>query len=166
MSADAQAVRQGLKKLRLSGRAVCVHSSLRSFGRLHGGAAAFVDACLDERCTVVVPTFSWSAFAVAAPIELRPSRNGTDYAWTPSPARRDPYTPASRELDADAMGAIPSVVLNRGDHRRGNHPLCSFAAVGPTAGELLDGQSWTDTYAPLRELAAREGAVLLGAAIG
>lgn len=160
-SVDAHAVRQGLRDLGLSGRAVCVHSSLRSFGRLRGGAAAFVDACLSEQCTVVVPTFSWTAFAVAAPIDLRPSRNGTDYSWIPSSTGRDPYTPDSPRLDAEEMGAIPADVLKRADHRRGDHPLCSFTAVGPLAAQLVDGQSWTDTYAPLRELTNRDGAVLL-----
>lgn len=158
---DAHAVRQGLRNLGLSGRVLCVHSSLRSFGRLQGGAAAFVDACLAEQCTVLVPTFSWTAFAVAAPIDLRPCRNGTDYSWIPSPTCGDPYTPASLELDANEMGAIPAVVLNRDDSFRGDHPLCSFSAVGRWAAELVAGQSWIDTYAPLREVAAGDGAVLL-----
>ena len=35
-----------------------VHSSLASFGRVEGGAAAVVQAFLDEGCTIVVPAFS------------------------------------------------------------------------------------------------------------
>jgi aminoglycoside 3-N-acetyltransferase len=58
------------------------------------------------------------------------------------------------------MGAVPAAVLARPDRLRGNHPLCSFAAVGPRA-ELVLEQRPLDVYAPLRILAARNGLVLL-----
>jgi aminoglycoside N3'-acetyltransferase len=45
-----EAIRSAVKALGLSGRPVCVHSSLRSFGKLIGGADAFVDAFLLEDC--------------------------------------------------------------------------------------------------------------------
>ena len=68
----------GVGDLGLAGQAVCVHSSLRSFGRVQGGAREVVDAFLRLGCTVVVPTFSYG-FSVPPPPELRPSQNGWQY---------------------------------------------------------------------------------------
>ena len=49
----------------LCGAALCVHSSLSSFGHVVGGARAVVYGLLDAGCTVMVPAFSYN-FAVAA----------------------------------------------------------------------------------------------------
>lgn len=158
---DADDLRHGLRTLGLSGRPVCVHSSLRSFGHLEGGPAAFVTACLEEGCTLLVPTFSWDAYLVAPPEDLRPPRNGTDYTWQPSPERIEPYTPTSDALDRQEMGAIPAAALDHPDHMRGDNPLCSFTAVGELAGEIVGSQTWDDMCAPLRALGRLGGAVLL-----
>ena len=58
MTVTEQEIRDALRSLDLSRRDVCVHSSLRSFGRVEGGARAVVGAFLEEGCTVLVPTFS------------------------------------------------------------------------------------------------------------
>jgi aminoglycoside 3-N-acetyltransferase len=151
----------------LTGRAVCVHSSLSSFGRVDGGAATVVDAFLDAGCTLLVPTFSWDAFAVTpAPRSMRPHRNGTDYSWELKRDSGRAFTPASMEIDRD-IGAIPRDVLGRRIGLRGNHPLCSFTAVGPLASRLVAGQTSEDVNAPLRALADAGGArvVLLGVSL-
>ena len=71
----------GIKSLGLSGKALCVHSSLRSFGWVEGGADAVVDALLSEGCTVMVPAMHWDN-EVPPPTHLRPLQNGFDYnAW-------------------------------------------------------------------------------------
>ena len=44
---------------------------------------------------------------------------------------------------------------------RGNHPLNSLAAVGPSARELIAGQAPLDVYAPFRELARLNGYVVM-----
>src|SRR5439155_25421802 len=49
----------GIRRLGLPGRAVCMHSSLRSLGHVVGGAYAVVDAFLAESCTLLVPSFSF-----------------------------------------------------------------------------------------------------------
>ena len=59
------------------------------------------------------------------------------------------------------MGAIPAWVAAHPDRRRGNHPLNSFAALGPRAGEVIGGQSPRDVYAPLRAAAGNDGCVAL-----
>ena len=44
---------------------------------------------------------------------------------------------------------------------RGDHPLCSFSAVGPLAQRLVDAQRPQDLYAPFRELIETGGHVVL-----
>jgi aminoglycoside 3-N-acetyltransferase len=154
-------LRAGIRALGLCERPVCVHSSLRSFGTVEGGAATVVAAFLEEACTLLVPTFSARVFGVAAPEGMRPARNGLDYdAATDSPGAARVFTPAANDV-SPSMGAIPAAVLARPERVRGDHPLCSFAAVGPDAASLVGSQRPLDVYAPLRLLAARDGFVLL-----
>lgn len=71
-------VRSALRTAGIARRAVCAHSSLASFGRLAGGADALAQAFVDEGCTLLVPTFSWS-YAIDPPDDLRPPQNGWEY---------------------------------------------------------------------------------------
>lgn len=161
MSVTRRAIRSVLQETGLAGQPVCLHSSLRSFGSVAGGAASVIGAFLDEHCTVLVPTFSWN-YAVSPPASQRPGRNGWEYEPSPGPtdgAGRI-YTPAVLELDGD-MGAVPAAVVASPDHRRGDHPLNSFSAIGPLAQALVGGQAPLDVYAPLRALAQWNGFVLL-----
>jgi aminoglycoside N3'-acetyltransferase len=59
------------------------------------------------------------------------------------------------------MGIIAATVVAWPHRARGNHPLCSFAAVGPLAEDITACQSPLDVYAPLEALTQRNGAVLL-----
>jgi aminoglycoside N3'-acetyltransferase len=149
-----------IEHLGLGGRPVCVHSSLRSFGRVDGGADAVIDALLAARCTLLVPTHSWG-FATSHERGMRPSRNGWDYSMNVAPpAFGGVFSVDSTAIDRN-MGAIPRAVLERPGHQRGDHPLASFSAIGPLATELVGRQRGDDVHAPLRELAAHDGAVVL-----
>ncbi len=161
MSVTGEDVRKALRGLGLAGRAVCLHSSLRSFGHVAGGAAAVVRAFLDEGCTLLVPTFS-SAFEAAPPPHLQFERNGWDYGAARTPGRGDErvYAPDVSDIDRD-MGAIPAAVVSWPGRVRGNHPLDSFTALGPRAFELAAAQTPSDVYAPLRALVRADGFVLL-----
>jgi len=152
-------VQRAVRELGLQGQAICVHSSLRSFGFVEGGARAIVRALLAESCTVLVPTFSWDGFQAAAPPEDRPAHNGADYDWTPASPPRV-FTPDVPNIDAD-MGAIPAAVLAMPGHVRGYHPLCSFAAVGQLAAAIVAGQRPDDVFAPLRTLASMDGRLVM-----
>jgi aminoglycoside 3-N-acetyltransferase len=153
-------LREGIRALGLPDATVCVHSSLRSFGHVDGGADSVVDAFLAEGCTLMVPTFSAPFFVLAPPPEMRSERNGIDYdAAHESPGRDRIYSPDGNEV-SPTMGAIPAAVLARPERVRGDNPLCSFAALGPRA-DLVAEQRPLDVYAPLRILAARDGFVLL-----
>ena len=161
MVVTGQDIRQALRALGLPGRAVCLHSSVRSFGHVIGGAVAIIRAFMDEGCTVLVPTFS-PVFEVAPPPHLQFERNGWDYSAPPAPRHRPErvYTPEVPDIDRD-MGAIPAAVVAWPGRARGNHPLDSFTAVGPRAAELIAGQTPLDVYAPLTALIRMDGFVLL-----
>jgi aminoglycoside 3-N-acetyltransferase len=111
----------------------------------------------------MAPSFTENAFGIAPPPGLRPPRNGFDYdnpAGVLPLAEAGVYDPATTEVDGD-MGALPAALVRRPERRRGNHPLDSFAALGPLAGELAGGQSALDVYAPLRALSEHGGFVVL-----
>lgn len=161
MVVTQQDIQQALRVLGLSGQVVCLHSSLRSFGHVAGGAIAAVRALTDEGCTVLVPTFS-SVFAVAPPTHLQFKRNGWNYGATAAPNHGSErvYTPEVLDIDHD-MGVIPATVVAWTNRMRGNHPLDSFTAIGPQAAKLIAGQTPLDAYAPLAALARMKGFVLL-----
>ena len=161
MVVTQQDIQQALRALGLSGQAVCLHSSLRSFGRVDGGATTVVRSFLEEGCTLLVPTFS-SAFEVTPPPHLQFERNGWNYAATPTKSAQDGrvYTPEVPDID-QYMGVVPAAILDWPDRVRGNHPLDSFTAVGPQAVRLIAKQSPSDVYGPLTALAELKGFVLL-----
>jgi aminoglycoside 3-N-acetyltransferase len=160
-------ISETVRGLGLSGHPLCVHSSLRSFGWVEGGAEAVIDALLAEGCTLLVPTMSWHLL-VGPPPDQRPPRNGIDYeAWDRAhagqvlPGEAVVYTPASNDIVAGYMGAIPEAVLQRPERQRGNHPGSSFTAIGPLARALIQDQSPTEPYAPFEALSALGGAVVM-----
>lgn len=148
------------RDLELSGRPLCVHASLRSFGWVERGASAVVDGLLAEGCTVMVPTFSWT-FAVPPP-RARPARNAWDYDALQGPTSGIGriYRPDTDDVDED-MGAVPAAVAAMPGRARGNHPLCSFTAVGTLADELIGKQQPLYVWGPLEALCERGGAVVL-----
>ncbi len=163
MALTQQDIQQVIRMLDLSEQPLCIHSSLRSFGPIEGGADALLDGLLAVDATVLVPTFSEQFFAIAPPADphLRPARNGLDdhESWPESGEQRI-YTPATSEIDDD-MGALPSVVLARPGRVRGNHPLQSFTAIGPLADALIEGQRPLQVYMPLNVLAELRGSIIL-----
>lgn len=165
MSLTRDAIRQAIRTLDLSEQPLCIHSSLRSFGPVEGGADTILDGLLAEDCTVLVPTFSNHSFAIAPPTDpaLRPARNGLDnnsHIWQRNLSEQHVYTPATNEIEK-SMGAFPAAVLARPQRVRGNHPLNSFTAVGPLADELIEGQRPLQVYMPLDVLAELYGSIIL-----
>lgn len=153
-------IRNGILAAGASDQPVCIHASLSSFGRVEGGADAVVDAFLREGCTLMVPTFSYR-FLVGAPPEDRPARNGMRYEHEERHRSDLIFTPDSNELSQRDMGAVPAAVLARPQRVRGNHPTSSFAAVGPLAERIMSTQAPVRVFAPLEELAALRGRVIL-----
>lgn len=150
--------------LHLADRPVMLHTSLRSFGTaIDGGADTLLDALLKRGCTVIVPAFTEPQFSLPAPARMRLARNGLDYAAQPSAtavAEGSAYSVGCGLINPH-LGVFPAMLIGRADAVRGRHPLNSFAAIGPWAAELIDAQSPDDVYGPIRELADRDGAILL-----
>jgi len=157
-----EGIRKAVQDTGLSSRPVCIHASLRSFGWVKGGPSTVIEGLLAEGCTVVVPTFSYD-LAVPPPQGRRLLQNGYDYdaVEEPAPGSSRIYTPTSTAFSREHMGAIPAAVLAMPRHVRGNHPLNSFAAVGPLAHKLISTQGPTNVYGPLRALAETDGVIVM-----
>jgi aminoglycoside 3-N-acetyltransferase len=79
---------------------------------------------------------------------------------TPDLATPIGFSPATPFVSKE-MGAIPNWVAATARRRRGNHPLNSFAALGPDADPIICGQSSFDVYSPLKGVVRLGGAVAL-----
>jgi len=109
-----------------AGDVVFFHSSLKSMGRVEGGADAVVDAFRDvvgSQGLVIVPTLTW-CFA-----NYGPARVPFDPDETPS-----------------RVGAISEALRRRPDAHRSAHPTHSIAGIGRRAGELVAGHDRTSTF--------------------
>jgi aminoglycoside 3-N-acetyltransferase len=144
---------------------IMVHASLRSFGApIAGGADTLLDALLARGRTVLVPAFTEPQFGLPAPAAMRPARNGVDYETFPAEPpwpEGIAYTPDCGLINP-GLGVFPAALIKRPGAVRGRHPLNSFAALGPQAEELIaPGKRPSDVYGPIRQLARREGRLLL-----
>ena len=102
-----------------AGDLVIVHSSLRSFGEVDGGAKTVVDALLEAigpRGTLAVPTFNFE------------------------PGVFDPATTPS------IVGKITEVVRARPDAVRSKHPTHSVTAIGPLAEAITEGHEKVNAF--------------------
>ncbi len=118
---------------------VLVHSSLRSFGYVAGGAQtvhlALRDA-LGPDGTLVVPAFTpqlchpstWLRRDLAQPSEV---------ADTAAVAAEMPVYDPLRTPVARTVGAVPDLVRSLPDALRSSHPHVSFAAEGPLAATVV-----------------------------
>ena len=157
-------LRDAIRALNLPGTCVCLHASMRSFGEpVEGGADGVLQAFLESGCTVMMPAFS-DMYEVQPVPPYMPPRNGAgDYAgfllrtYTPP----EPYTPSSNRISTEEMGILAQRLLNQPGRVRGSNPLNSFAAWGPQAHQLIDGQSPRFVYAPFEALCRLDGYVLL-----
>jgi aminoglycoside 3-N-acetyltransferase len=151
-------LRDALARMGLSaGSIVLVHSSLSAVGWIVGGAVSVVDAFRDvlgPAGTIVVPAHT--------------GQNRDPSRW-----RNPPVPPESWDRLRDAIpaydphrtpsygvGSFAECVRTWPGARRSRHPQTSFAAIGPSARELLDGH---DLASPLGELSPLRRLELAGA---
>ena len=149
-TATKEVVQRGLGEVGLGGgEVVLVHSSLRAFGHVEGGADAVIEALLETvgpEGTVVVPTFTWGAFHDAEKVVL-------DLVNTPV---------------KDEVGIIPETFRKRPEAKRSTHICHSVAAIGPhtddVMGEGVSSFGKGSTFHQLYELDA--WCLFLGATFG
>jgi aminoglycoside 3-N-acetyltransferase len=146
---------KGLRSLRLGAAPVIVHSSLKSFGLVEGGAPTVVQALTTTFKTVIVPTFTYKTMIIPP---NGPPNNGITYGSGEDQNRMaEFFTP---DMPADPlMGIIPETLRKHPKAQRSSHPIQSFA--GLNAGKYLAAQTMTDHLAPLGELEKANGWVVL-----
>ncbi len=158
-------IEQGLRALGLDGSSsVIVHSSLRSFGWVEGGAGAVCGALVSVCGTVMVPAASWDLTGVPAPPGLvRPNNACRNAAsWEEFDRELARAVPFSDDLPVDReLGRIPETMRPMYPHRRSPHPLHSYLAVGRRADHLIGAHRLDRPLAPLEALEAMDGDVLL-----
>lgn len=154
-------IRQTIQQLGLSGENLCIHSSYRSFGKVENGPGTVIDAFLEEGCTVMAPTFSYS-FMTGPDQENRPSQNAWDYSKIEkdSTGSAKVFNTDSNDIDKD-MGIIPRLLVETKGRSRGRHPLDSFSALGPNSKQMTAGQTPRDVYAPFKMLTEKKGYIVL-----
>jgi aminoglycoside N3'-acetyltransferase len=154
---------RAIQNSQLASSVICLHSSLKSFGYLEGGAGTVVRAFLDAGCTLIVPTFTYDCQASPPEGETIP-QNGYDYTrhWDDN---TEAYRGDKRQITKE-MGAIPAHILKLKASVRGNHPLNSFTTIGPLAQEIIAAQRPSNIYGPYKQTYARDRAHLLLVGVG
>jgi aminoglycoside 3-N-acetyltransferase len=128
------------------GAVVCVHAALTRLGHLVDGPEAVIAALQDAipQCTILMPTFPFTG-PVAEYVAANPVY--------------DPARTASRS------GRLSEAFRRMPGARRGLHPTHPFAALGPDAAALLDGDACGSTpfgdTSTLGRFAVRPDAILL-----
>jgi aminoglycoside 3-N-acetyltransferase len=151
----------GLRVLGLhSSSAVIVHSSLRSFGNVEGGAYTVCQALLSTGATLLLPAGSWEMTGIPAPPGLLRPRNAVRTAaiWQGFDEAVSRAVPFSGHLPIDKeLGIIPETMRRTFPHLRSCHLLMSYLALGPYAQHLIGAQRLDWPLGPLETLAERQG---------
>lgn len=139
---DKKALAEGLKSLGIQkDSAIIVHSSLKSFGFMEGGAQAVVDAVLDvvTEGTVIFPSFNHGA----------PYDKGEVFDVRSTPTTN---------------GAIPEAFRKRDGVFRSMNPTHAFAVYGKNAKEIAQAHEKAPAVgagSPLDYLYQNDGSVVL-----
>jgi aminoglycoside 3-N-acetyltransferase len=164
MSLSQSEILSAIHKAGLAGSVVCLHSSLKSFGRVEGGADAVIDAFLAAGCTLVVPTFTY-ACQVPPPAGWSVGRNGEIPGRFRNREPVEAFDQSGNQIVRD-MGAIPARALRRPGRVRGGHPTDSFTGLGPLAAGLIAEQSPLNVYGPFQKMYRDPDARLVLAGVG
>jgi aminoglycoside 3-N-acetyltransferase len=158
-------ITEGLGRLGLnSTSSVLVHASLRSFGRVDGGAEAVCRALAGTCGTVMMISGTWDLTGVPAPPGLVRPHNAyynaaTWAAFDDALGSAVPFTP---DLPVDRwLGRVAETMRLSLAHERSAHPLFSFLAVGTHARRLIEAQRLDWPLGPIEALAELRGHVLL-----
>ena len=147
---------RALRSLNISGTTpVLVHSSLRAFGHVLGGAPTIVGALLDIYDSVMAPTFTYKTLIVP---ETGPKNNAIRYGeHTDRNKMAEFFRP---DMPADPlMGVIAETLRKHPEAYRSGHPVLSFAGVNVK--EYLNKQMLSEPFAPIAAMYDAGGWVLL-----
>jgi aminoglycoside N3'-acetyltransferase len=161
--AQAQ-ILEAVEQAGLANRVVCLHSSLKSFGQVNGGAVAVIDAFLEAGCTLIVPTFTYAS-QVPPPSGWSLEQNGEIPNRFINREETEAFDRNGNQIVRD-MGAIPARILLHPERVRGRHPTDSFTGLGPLAAGLIADQSPLNVYGPFKRIYAGPSARLVMAGVG
>lgn len=155
----------GLLRLGLTrDSSVIGHVSLRSFGRVEGGAAAVIEALTAVCGTVVMMAGSSDLTKVPAPPGLVRPNNAyyNSSSWRDFDQAVAAAKPYRRDLPASGwLGRVAEQLRVTTGAVRGPHPLHSFVAVGEHAEEVIAAERLDSQLGPISELAELAGDVVL-----
>lgn len=142
-------------ELKLSDKPVIVHSSLKRFGPIMGGAETVIRALLDTTQGLIVPTFTYMTMVTP---EVGPPNNGITYGKDKDLNKM--AVPFHKDLQPDKMmGSLPCTLLHLRGSIRTVHPILSFGGIGMD--RILITQTLFEPLAPIRALAEQDGWVIL-----
>ncbi len=160
-----QEIISGLQKASLHKKsAVIVHSSLRSFGYVEGGASTVCRALLATCGTLLLPATSYHLTRIPAPPGLIRPYNAVNVANTWDEFDNACANAIAFSLDlpiSREQGIIPETMRREFSPHRSSHPLMSYIAIGEHAQELLAAQRLDWPLGPIEALAQRGGDILL-----
>jgi aminoglycoside 3-N-acetyltransferase len=145
----------GLRELHLADAPVIVHSSLKSFGQVEGGAVTVVNALVAAFNRVIVPTFTYKT--MITPL-TGPENNGILYGSLQDLNQMAEFFTPRMPTDP-LVGAIPETFRRHPRAIRSMHPIQSFAGIN--AEKFIASQYLADPLAPLGLLEQADGWVVL-----
>lgn len=147
-----------------SGSTLLVHASLRSFGRVKGGAPSILSALthlVGPTGTIVVPTFTSDNSDTSSAHQER-TRDLSPEDRVAFRANMPPFDPAT--TPSTDMGVLAEEVRCHAHSLRSNHPQTSFAALGAEAAKIV-GDHHADCHlgehSPLARLYEMQAQILL-----
>lgn len=164
MEITADDITAGLRELGIGADSVLVvHASLRSFGRVVGGASAVVEGLLATGATITMMAASDGPAIPAPPGLVRPNNNFWNAAdWQSFEAHLAQATPYRHDLPvAHSLGAVCEALRAHPASVRGPHPLYGFVAAGPRAHELVAAETTSRMMGAIEAAEALGGHVLL-----
>lgn len=148
-------LKQAFDELGLADKPVIVHASLKKFGTIRGAAKTAAQAMLASFSGVIMPTFTYKTMITP---EVGPPNNGITYGSNKDQNKM--AEPFRADMPPDKMmGSLPLALFHEKGVLRTSHPILSFA--GLKADEILLTQTLFDPLAPIRDLAEKDGWVVL-----
>lgn len=148
-------LKSAFQELALSDKPVIVHSSLKRFGPIEGGAETVVQALLDTTNGLIIPAFTYLTMVTP---EVGPPNNGITYGEDRDLNKM--VVSFHKDLQPDKMmGSLSRKFLNFEGSSRTAHPILSFGGIGVDF--VLNTQTLFEPLAPIGALAEQDGWVIL-----
>ena len=143
------------------GQNIMVHTSLKSFGFVCGGAQVIIEAlieCVGEEGTIIMPTQSWKNLDPSYGVHWEEPEEWWDLIRENWPAYNKDITPTN------TMGSVAEMFRKWPGAVRSDHPSRSIAALGKNAEYIVKDHDLSDIFgesSPLAKLYELDGKVLL-----